>query len=153
SKAAPGKALRLGQHAKFHCGAIADGGQPCLAQQLHAVPSGKAERQSTYRCLHLAIHPHPHLDHDLNKVLVAFYGPRADTKFGLSVRQLHLCSTRQPITRKLMEYSVPKTGSLYWLQRHSPTVLGAFLLTAMGISLAWQSAEWLRVLKAPPPPV
>ncbi len=48
---------------------------------------------------------------------------------------------------------MPKTGSLYWLQRHSPTVLGAFLLTAMGISLAWQSAEWLRVLKAPPPPV
>lgn len=52
-----------------------------------------------------------------------------------------------------MEYFLPKTGSLHWLQRHSPTVLGAFLLAAMSISLAWQSAEWLRVLKAPPPPV
>ncbi len=52
-----------------------------------------------------------------------------------------------------MEYALPKTGSLYWLQRHSPTVLGAFLLVAMGVSLAWQSAEWLRVLNSPPPPV
>jgi general secretion pathway protein C len=35
------------------------------------------------------------------------------------------------------------------LQQHAPALLGLLLVTLMSASLAWQSADWLRLLRAP----
>lgn len=35
------------------------------------------------------------------------------------------------------------------LHQHATTLVGGVVVIAMGISLAWQSAEWLRLLRAP----
>jgi general secretion pathway protein C len=35
------------------------------------------------------------------------------------------------------------------LQRHTTTLVGLALVTAMSISLAWQTADWLRLLSTP----
>ncbi len=46
-----------------------------------------------------------------------------------------------------MPFSAPQR----WLQRHAATLLGLALVTAMSVSLAWQSADWWRLLRAPVP--
>lgn len=44
-----------------------------------------------------------------------------------------------------MPLSAPKP----WLQRHAITVVSFVLVAAMSISLAWQTANWVRLLRAP----
>lgn len=44
---------------------------------------------------------------------------------------------------------MPLLASQRWLQRQAPTLVGLALVTAMSVSLAWQSADWLRLLRAP----
>lgn len=44
---------------------------------------------------------------------------------------------------------MPFLASQRWLQRHATTLVGLALVTAMSVSLAWQSADWLRLLRAP----
>lgn len=44
---------------------------------------------------------------------------------------------------------MPLLATQYWLQRHAITLAGLALVTAMSVSLAWQSANWLRLLRAP----
>ena len=41
------------------------------------------------------------------------------------------------------------TAPQRWLQRQATSFVGIALILAMSISLAWQSADWLRVLRAP----
>lgn len=36
-----------------------------------------------------------------------------------------------------------------WIQLHASGLVGGLLILAMSISLAWQTAEWLRLLRAP----
>lgn len=45
---------------------------------------------------------------------------------------------------------MPTTGARHWLQQHSPALLGAGLVIAMSLSLAWQSADWIRLLRNSP---
>lgn len=44
---------------------------------------------------------------------------------------------------------MPFLASQRWLQRHATTLVGLALVTAMSVSLAWQSADWLRLLRTP----
>jgi general secretion pathway protein C len=44
---------------------------------------------------------------------------------------------------------LPFLASQRWLQRHATTLVGLSLVTAMSVSLAWQSADWLRLLRTP----
>ncbi|AYC33518.1 general secretion pathway protein GspN [Pseudomonas cavernae] len=44
---------------------------------------------------------------------------------------------------------MPNPSIPRWLQLHAPTVVGAALILAMSISLAWQTADWIRLLRAP----
>ncbi|MCZ4323921.1 type II secretion system protein N [Pseudomonas anguilliseptica] len=44
-----------------------------------------------------------------------------------------------------MQLQVPQR----WLQRQATSFVGIALILAMSISLAWQSADWLRLLRAP----
>lgn len=44
---------------------------------------------------------------------------------------------------------MPLLAPQRWLQRHATTLLGLALVTAMSVSLAWQSADWLRLLRTP----
>jgi general secretion pathway protein C len=44
---------------------------------------------------------------------------------------------------------LPLLASQRWLQRQAPTLVGLALVTAMSVSLAWQSADWLRLLRVP----
>lgn len=44
---------------------------------------------------------------------------------------------------------MPFLASQRWLQRHATTLVGLALVTAMSVSLAWQSADWLRLLRIP----
>ena len=44
---------------------------------------------------------------------------------------------------------MPLSASHRWLQRHATTLVGFVLVATMSISLAWQSADWLRLLRAP----
>jgi general secretion pathway protein C len=44
---------------------------------------------------------------------------------------------------------LPLLATQTWLQRHAPALLGTAIILAMSISLAWQSADWLRLLRAP----
>ena len=41
------------------------------------------------------------------------------------------------------------TAPQRWLQRQATSLAGIVLILAMSISLAWQSADWLRLLRAP----
>ncbi|CAD5109756.1 type II secretion system protein N [Zestomonas carbonaria] len=41
-------------------------------------------------------------------------------------------------------------ASQLWLQRHVPILLGALLVIAMSVGLAWQTADWIRLLRTPP---
>lgn len=43
------------------------------------------------------------------------------------------------------------TAPQRWLQRQATSLAGIVLILAMSISLAWQSADWLRLLRAPVP--
>jgi general secretion pathway protein C len=47
---------------------------------------------------------------------------------------------------------LPFLASQRWLQRHATTLVGLALVTAMSVSLAWQSADWLRLLRPPAKP-
>lgn len=44
---------------------------------------------------------------------------------------------------------MPLLASQRWLQRHATTLIGFALVIAMSVSLAWQSADWLRLLRTP----
>lgn len=44
---------------------------------------------------------------------------------------------------------MPLLAPQRWLQRHATTLVGIVLILAMSVSLAWQSADWLRLLRAP----
>ena len=44
---------------------------------------------------------------------------------------------------------MPLLASQRWLQRHATTLVGIALILAMSVSLAWQSADWLRLLRTP----
>lgn len=39
------------------------------------------------------------------------------------------------------------------LQQHAPTLVGILLILAMSVSLAWQTVDWMRLLRAPAPTV
>ncbi|HZX18371.1 MAG TPA: type II secretion system protein N [Pseudomonas sp.] len=41
------------------------------------------------------------------------------------------------------------TATKRWLQRQATSLAGIVLILAMSISLAWQSADWLRLLRTP----
>jgi general secretion pathway protein C len=45
---------------------------------------------------------------------------------------------------------LPLPASPRWLHRHAPTLLGLALIIAISISLAWQTADWIRLTQAPP---
>jgi general secretion pathway protein C len=44
---------------------------------------------------------------------------------------------------------LPVSATQHWLQRHATTLAAIAVVLAMSISLAWQSAEWLRQLRNP----
>lgn len=44
---------------------------------------------------------------------------------------------------------MPLLAPQRWLQRHATNLVGIVLILAMSVSLAWQSADWLRLLRAP----
>ncbi|MBU0809889.1 MAG: secretion protein XcpP [Gammaproteobacteria bacterium] len=54
-----------------------------------------------------------------------------------------------PHNNKFGVTPLPLLGSHPWLQRHAITVVSFVLVAAMSISLAWQTAEWARLLRAP----
>lgn len=45
---------------------------------------------------------------------------------------------------------MPAPGAPRRLLRRAPTLVGAALILLMSISLAWQAADWLRLLRTPP---
>lgn len=45
---------------------------------------------------------------------------------------------------------MPLPASPRWLNRYAPTLLGLALIIAISISLAWQTADWIRLTQAPP---
>ena len=47
---------------------------------------------------------------------------------------------------------MPLSAPQHWLQRHAITLLALALITGMSVSLAWQTADWLRLLGAPVAP-
>ncbi|MBO2925684.1 hypothetical protein J5H83_00475 [Pseudomonas otitidis] len=46
---------------------------------------------------------------------------------------------------------LPVPGARYRLQEKAPVVVGVALVAAMSLSLAWQTADWIRLLRAPAP--
>jgi general secretion pathway protein C len=50
---------------------------------------------------------------------------------------------------------LPFSATRRWLQQHGTALSGAVLVLVMSISLAWQTADWLRLLRTPalPPSV
>lgn len=44
---------------------------------------------------------------------------------------------------------MPLSAPQRWLQQQAPTLLGIALILAMSLSLAWQTTDWLRLLRAP----
>ena len=46
---------------------------------------------------------------------------------------------------------MPVPGARYRLQEKAPVVVGVALVAAMSLSLAWQTADWIRLLRAPAP--
>ncbi|MBS7662989.1 secretion protein XcpP [Pseudomonas lalucatii] len=45
---------------------------------------------------------------------------------------------------------LPLTAARRWMDRHATTLAGLAILLAMSISLAWQTADWLRLMRTPP---
>ncbi|WPC06672.1 type II secretion system protein N [Pseudomonas benzenivorans] len=45
---------------------------------------------------------------------------------------------------------LPLTATRRWIDRHATTLAGIAIVLAMSISLAWQTADWLRLLRTPP---
>jgi general secretion pathway protein C len=46
---------------------------------------------------------------------------------------------------------LPLSATQRWLQTHATTLVAIALILIMSISLAWQTADWLRSLRAPAP--
>ncbi len=46
---------------------------------------------------------------------------------------------------------MPFSAARRWMQLHAPTLAGVVVVLAMSIALAWQTADWLRFLRAPAP--
>ncbi|UTW07388.1 type II secretion system protein N [Pseudomonas benzenivorans] len=44
---------------------------------------------------------------------------------------------------------LPVTATGRWLQLHTTTLVGIAMVLAMSVSLAWQTADWLRLLRTP----
>ncbi len=44
---------------------------------------------------------------------------------------------------------MPFLGFQRWLQVHAPALVGAALVLAMSVSLAWQTTDWMRLLRVP----
>lgn len=44
---------------------------------------------------------------------------------------------------------MPSPAARRWMQLHSPTLACALVVLAMSLALAWQTSDWLRVLRAP----
>lgn len=44
---------------------------------------------------------------------------------------------------------MPLSAPQRWLQQQATTLVGLAVILAMSVSLAWQTADWLRVLRAP----
>lgn len=44
---------------------------------------------------------------------------------------------------------MPFSAARRWMQLHAPTLAGGVVVLTMSIGLAWQSADWLRFLRAP----
>ena len=44
---------------------------------------------------------------------------------------------------------MPLLATRRWMQLHAGTLLGVAVILLMSISLAWQTADWLRLLRAP----
>jgi general secretion pathway protein C len=44
---------------------------------------------------------------------------------------------------------LPFSATRRWLQQHATALSGAVLVLVMSISLAWQTADWLRLLRTP----
>ncbi|HLA33211.1 MAG TPA: type II secretion system protein N [Pseudomonas sp.] len=44
---------------------------------------------------------------------------------------------------------MPLSAPQRWLQQQAPTLLGIALILAISVSLAWQTADWLRLLRTP----
>jgi len=46
---------------------------------------------------------------------------------------------------------LPVPASRRWVHDHAPALLAAALVVAMSVSLAWQVADWLHLMRAPVP--
>lgn len=44
---------------------------------------------------------------------------------------------------------MPLLATRRWMQRHAGILLGVVVILLMSVSLAWQTADWLRLLRAP----
>lgn len=44
---------------------------------------------------------------------------------------------------------MPLSAPQRWLEQHATTLVGLALILAMSVSLAWQTADWLRLLRTP----
>jgi general secretion pathway protein C len=44
---------------------------------------------------------------------------------------------------------LPLSAPQRWLQQHAATLVGVTVILAMSVSLAWQTADWLRLLRTP----
>lgn len=44
---------------------------------------------------------------------------------------------------------MPFPASRRWTHDHAPSLIGGALIVAMSVSLAWQTADWLRLMRAP----
>lgn len=44
---------------------------------------------------------------------------------------------------------MPSPAARRWMQLHSPTLACALVVLVMGVGLAWQTTDWLRVLRTP----
>ncbi|MBU3057333.1 type II secretion system protein N [Pseudomonas indica] len=61
-----------------------------------------------------------------------------------------MIDTRSNITTTFVGViPLPFAGAPRWLQQHAPKLVGAALIFAMCVSLAWQTAGWIRLMRAP----
>lgn len=44
---------------------------------------------------------------------------------------------------------MPFSAIRHWMQRHAATLAGVAVIVAMSVSLAWQTVDWLRVVRTP----
>lgn len=45
---------------------------------------------------------------------------------------------------------MPLSAPQRWMQLHATTLVGVAVILAMSVSLAWQAADWLRIVRTPP---